>query len=145
MAVHRGPLHYAFDITRSSRVLQQNAQQPMAVDLQFDATEPWQYAIDTSSLRFHYTPPASGRLPSPVFDSGLPPTSISALACEIDWTIAGDTFASPPPTNPKCTGPAKNITLWPFGVSLFLSVSPPADVQSIFDSRPNLESESSQQ
>lgn len=115
VAVHRGPLHYAFDIKRSSRVLQQNAQQPMAVDLQFDATEPWQYAIDTSSLRFHYTPPAAGRLPSPVFDSGLPPTSISALACEIDWAVAGDTFASPPPTNPKCIGPAKNITLWPFG------------------------------
>ncbi|KAF7796831.1 hypothetical protein EIP86_008015 [Pleurotus ostreatoroseus] len=117
VAVHRGPLHYAYDIARSQKVLQQNSQQPLAVDLEFDATAPWQYAIDTSTLQFHGTTPAGGKLPSPVFDSGLPPYTISAVACPIDWAIAGDTFAASPPTNPACTGSAVNITLWPFGAT----------------------------
>ena len=118
VAVHRGPLHYAFDISRSQKVLAQNAQQPLAVDLEFDATEAWQYAIDPSTLIFHGSTPAGGKLPSPVFDSGLPPFTITATACPIDWEVAGDTFASAPPTNPTCTGAARNITLWPFGVSI---------------------------
>ena len=90
----------------------------MAVDLEFDATESWQYAIDVSSLQFHNSQPTSDSLPSPIFDSGLPPMSITATACEIEWSVAGDTFASPPPSSPQCIGPAKNITLWPFGVGL---------------------------
>ena len=116
VAVHRGPLHYAFDISRSSKVLTRNAEQPMAVDLEFDATETWQYAIDTSTLQFHNSPPSSGSLPSPIYDSGLPPMSMTVTACEIEWSVAGDTFASSPPSNPECTGPATNITLWPYGV-----------------------------
>lgn len=117
VAVHRGPLHYAFDISRGEKVLAQDAHEPMAVDLQFDAAETWQYAIDPSSLKFHNSPPSSGSLPSPIFDSGLPPVSITATACEVDWPIAGTTFASPPPSNPKCKGAATTITLRPFGVS----------------------------
>ncbi|TBU30569.1 hypothetical protein BD309DRAFT_951719 [Dichomitus squalens] len=115
VAVHRGPLHYAFDISRSQKVLAQNAQQPLAVDLEFDTTETWQYAIDPSTLVFHGSTPSGGKLPSPVFDSGLPPFTITATACPIDWEVAGDTFAAAPPTNPTCTGAVKNITLWPFG------------------------------
>ncbi len=115
--MHRGPLHYAFDISRSQKVLARNAQQPLAVDLEFDATDAWQYAIDPATLTFHGASPKGGSLPSPVFDSGLPPFTITATACQVAWGVAGDTFAAAPPTNPACTGPATNITLWPFGVS----------------------------
>ncbi len=117
VAVHRGPLHYAYDISRSEKVLTANAQEPRAVDLEFDATGRWQYAIDPDTLTFHGSTPSGGKLPSPVFDSGLPPFTITATACPIDWQVAGDTFAAVPPTNPACTGEATNITLWPFGVS----------------------------
>lgn len=117
IAVHRGPLHYAYDIARTQKTLQTNGQQPLAVDLEFDATADWQYAIDPSTLRFNGASPAGGKLPSPVFDSGLPPFTIDVTACPINWPIAGDTFAASPPTNPACTGSAVNITLWPFGVS----------------------------
>ncbi|KAI0794110.1 hypothetical protein C8Q74DRAFT_1194135 [Fomes fomentarius] len=115
VAVHRGPLHYAYDIARSQTVLARNAQEPRAIDLQFDATGPWQFAIDPSTLTFHGSMPSGGKLPSPIFDSGLPPFTITATACSIDWAVAGDTFAAAPPTNPACKGPATNITLWPFG------------------------------
>ena len=115
--MHRGPLHYAYDISRSQTVLAQNAEQPMAIDLEYDPTGPWQFAIDPESLVFSDTPPEDGKLPSPIFDSGLPPYTITATACPIEWAVAGDTFASPPPTDPSCTGPVTNITLWPYGVS----------------------------
>lgn len=48
--------------------------------------------------------------------------SITVTACEIEWSEAGDTFASAPPSNPACTGPAQNITLRPFGVGTFLTL-----------------------
>lgn len=118
IAVHRGPLHYAYDIPRTQKVIAQNAQEPRAVDLQFDASGAWEFAIDPTSLNFNAGTPSGGKLPSPVFDSALPPFTISAIACPISWSVAGDTFATAPPTSPvACTGAPTNITLWPFGVS----------------------------
>ncbi|KAF8591854.1 hypothetical protein K439DRAFT_1536444 [Ramaria rubella] len=116
VAVQRGPLHYAFDISRNETVLTQNAQQPLAADLQFEATSSWQFAIDPASLQFHNAPPANGKLPSPIFDSGLPPLSITATACPIVWPIAGNTFAAAPPQSPvACTGNNQTITFRPYG------------------------------
>lgn len=132
IAVHRGPFNFAFDseclspvfigtssssstVPRSQKVLTRNSQQPLAVDLEFDATATWQYAIDPATLQFHTTSPTS--LPSPIFDSGKSPLSITVTACRIDWAIAGDTFAAPPPTNPACTGGNTTLTLTPLGVS----------------------------
>ncbi|KAG6875753.1 hypothetical protein C0993_007550, partial [Termitomyces sp. T159_Od127] len=115
IAVHRGPLHYAFDIPRSQKVLARNAQQPLAVDLEFDATADWQYAIDPTTLKFRNVPPESGKLPSPVFDSGKSPLLITVTACPIEWATAGDTFAAVPPRSPTCTGRQTTLTLTPFG------------------------------
>ncbi|KIK68378.1 hypothetical protein GYMLUDRAFT_91918 [Collybiopsis luxurians FD-317 M1] len=117
IAVHRGPLHYAFDIPRTSKTLTDNKQQPLAKDLEFDSSTAWQYAIDPSTLKFVNNPPASGTLPSPVFDSGLPPLSMTVTACPVNWPVAGTTFASSPPTNPACTGAQKTITLTPYGAT----------------------------
>ncbi len=148
VAVHRGPLHYAYDIARSQTVLARNAQEPRAIDLEFDATGPWQFAIDPSTLTFHGSAPSGGKLPSPIFDSGLPPFTITATACSVDWAVAGDTFAAAPPTNPACKGPATNITLWPFGVRIAVSdlrlMNVHADGDFAFRSRRNSASESSQ-
>ncbi|KAJ6573828.1 hypothetical protein DFH09DRAFT_915549 [Mycena vulgaris] len=115
IAVHRGPLHYAFDIPRTQKVLATNAKQPLAQDLEFDASGNWQYAIDPTTLQFSSTSPTSGKLPSPIFDSGLTPLKITAKACLIKWAIAAPTFAASPPTNPTCTGPVTTITLTPYG------------------------------
>ncbi|KAF9444894.1 hypothetical protein P691DRAFT_735811 [Macrolepiota fuliginosa MF-IS2] len=116
IAVHRGVFNFAFDIPRSQTVLTKNAQQPLAVDLEFDATAPWQFAIDPKTLQFHTTSPSS--LPSPVFDSGKSPLSITVTACPINWATAGDTFAASPPTSPvSCTGSNTTLTLTPFGTT----------------------------
>ncbi|KAF4613200.1 hypothetical protein D9613_011183 [Agrocybe pediades] len=116
IAVHRGPLHYAFDIARNQTVLTKNSQQPLAVDLEFDATVNWQYAIDPATLKFNGGSPPS-TLPSPIFDSGKPPMSITATACPISWAKAGDTFAASPPTSPACTGSQTTIKLIPYGAT----------------------------
>lgn len=116
VAVHRGPLHYALDIQRSQKVLKQNANESLALDLEFDATAAWEYAIDPSTLVFNANPPTNGTLPSPIFDFGLSPYTITATACPITWGLAGDTFATSPPENPACTGAPVNITLSPYGV-----------------------------
>ncbi|KAK7060778.1 hypothetical protein VNI00_000510 [Paramarasmius palmivorus] len=115
VAVHRGPFTYAFDIQRKQTVLKTDPNEPHAMDLQFDATEDWEYAIDPASLQFHST--SLSKLPSPIFDSGLPPLSITARACKVNWTLAGDTYASSPPENPDCVGEEREITLWPFGAT----------------------------
>ncbi|KAG6829923.1 hypothetical protein H0H92_002946 [Tricholoma furcatifolium] len=117
IAVHRGSLHYAFDISRSETVLTRNSEQPLAADLEFDATEAWEYAIDPTTLKFQNVPPASGELPSPVFDSGKSPLSITVTACPITWAIGGNTFATSPPTNPACTGAQTTLTLTPYGTT----------------------------
>ncbi|KAF5353734.1 hypothetical protein D9758_008623 [Tetrapyrgos nigripes] len=117
IAVHRGPLNYAFDIGRAEQVIKTDPRETHAIDLQYDPAEAWEYAIDPSSLVYHHDTPTSGNLPSPIFDSGLPPTRITASACLIDWPLAGDTFASSPPENPECVGPRRVITLWPFGAT----------------------------
>jgi hypothetical protein len=115
VAVQRGPLHYAYDIPRNTKVLGTNSQQPLSKELQFDPSAPWQYAIDPTTLKFNQQHPST--LPSPIFDFGKPPVSISVTACPIDWKLGGDTWAAPPPENPKCTGSNTTLTLTPYGVS----------------------------
>jgi len=113
VAVQRGPLHYAFDIPRNETVLATNAQQPLAKDLQFLPTAAWNYAIDTSTLKFNIK--TASTLPSPIFDSHLPPVSISVTACPIAWASTGSLVATSPPTNPACTGAQTTLTLTPYG------------------------------
>ncbi|KAJ7742166.1 hypothetical protein DFH07DRAFT_964682 [Mycena maculata] len=117
IAIHRGPLHYAFDIPRNERQLSVHALEPRAVDLEFLPADAWQFAIDPATLAFSNTPPASGVLPSPIYDAGLPPCTMTVSACPIDWPVDGDMFAAPPPENPSCLGAFRNITLWPFGAA----------------------------
>ncbi|KAJ7582533.1 hypothetical protein C8J56DRAFT_955050 [Mycena floridula] len=117
IAIHRGPLNYAFDISRTETILKVHPMEPHAVDLQLDATEPWQYAIDPTTVKFHNEPPKSGKLPSPIFDYGMSPLSITVTACEIEWPVDGDMFAASPPQNASCIGRETTLKLSPFGAT----------------------------
>ncbi|KAF7296050.1 hypothetical protein MKEN_01420100 [Mycena kentingensis (nom. inval.)] len=117
VAIHRGPLNYAFDIPRIERQLAVHPDEPRAVDLEFTPGRAWQYAIDPATLAFTNNAPASSILPSPIYDAGLPPVTLTVAACPIDWPLDGDMFAAPPPENPACLGEFRNITLWPFGAA----------------------------
>ncbi|KAJ7188795.1 hypothetical protein C8R46DRAFT_30235 [Mycena filopes] len=135
VAVHRGPLNYAFDIPRTEHQLAAHPLEPRAVDMEFLPADVdiWQLAIDPSTLVFVNTPPASGVLPSPIYDTGLPPFTLRVSACPIDWPVGGDMFAAPPPENPTCLGAFRNVTLWPFGAAkLRISEFPVAKVSEQF-------------
>ena len=84
------------------------------MDYAFTPAGKWRYALDPSSFTFENA--KVDKLPSPIFDAGRPPTTISAKACEVEWALDGDMFAAPPPENPECVGEEKQITLWPYGV-----------------------------
>jgi hypothetical protein len=116
VAVHRGPIHYAFDIPRTESILSRHSEEPRAADYEFEPAGTWQYAIDPSTLTFVHTTPSGGVLPSPIFDAGQPPNTILVKACPIEWELAGDRFPTSPPEHPTCAGPETTITLWPFGV-----------------------------
>lgn len=112
-------IFFSFQVPRSQKVLAQNAQQPLAVDLEFDAMGEWQYAIDPETLQVDHLPDPSSLLPSPIFDSGQSPLSITVTACPISWMTAGSTFAASPPMNPSCIGTNTTLSLTPLGVSFF--------------------------
>ncbi|KAH7106279.1 hypothetical protein BKA62DRAFT_288846 [Auriculariales sp. MPI-PUGE-AT-0066] len=112
IAVHRGPLHYAFDIPRSSKIIKTHPAEPRAVDYQLDAAGKWQYAIDPTTFLFEQS---SAAVPTPVWDTNGPPLSITVVACEVKWNLAGTTYAAVPPTRPVCVGAKKRIRLTPFG------------------------------
>ncbi|KAF8915766.1 hypothetical protein CPB85DRAFT_1432774 [Mucidula mucida] len=118
VAIHRGPLNYAFDIERTETVIKTDPREAHAVDLQLDPVGAWQYAIDPSTAKYHYDSRSeSNALPSPIWESGRPPVSISVLACLIDWPLAGDTFPADPPEDPECVGEEKIIALTPYGAT----------------------------
>ncbi|QRV99016.1 glycoside hydrolase family 127 protein [Ceratobasidium sp. AG-Ba] len=112
VALHRGPLLYAYDIPKTVRVTNRHPNEHRAVDLQMLPNGPWQYAIDPSTVRYHQT---SGQLSSPVFDRGGSPATLTVTACLVEWGIAGKTFADAPPRKPECIGPLETITLVPYG------------------------------
>ncbi|KAG9086116.1 hypothetical protein FRC06_003268, partial [Ceratobasidium sp. 370] len=117
IAIHRGPFNYALDLPRTSKLLQTTyAAEPRASDYQLDTTGNWNYAINASTLTFNAASPGT-QLKSPIFDSGAPPLSISVTGCLVNWTLAGTTFASPPPEKPACTGAKTKLTLIPFGAT----------------------------
>ncbi|KAE9385764.1 hypothetical protein BT96DRAFT_1026488, partial [Gymnopus androsaceus JB14] len=79
IAIHRGPLNYAFDIPRSEKIIAQDPREPHAIDLQLDPTGAWEYALsaDLTKMSF-YNEAEPGEfsseslnhaLPSPIFDS----------------------------------------------------------------------------
>ncbi|KAF9033749.1 hypothetical protein BDZ89DRAFT_1062844 [Hymenopellis radicata] len=118
VAIHRGPLNYAFDIERTETIIKTDPREAHAVDLQLDPVGAWQYAIDPSTAEYHYDSTSELKvLPSPIWESGRPPVSISVLACLIDWPLAGDMFPADPPENPECVGEKKRIVLTPYGAT----------------------------
>ncbi|KAJ1301264.1 hypothetical protein OPQ81_003671 [Rhizoctonia solani] len=112
VSLHRGVLHYAYDIPRRVKIINRHPNEARAVDLQMTPDGPWQYAIDPSTVRHERT---SDSVSSPVFDQDGSSTSLLVSACLVEWGIDGETFTKPPPENPDCMGPLETIRLIPYG------------------------------
>lgn len=131
VAIYHGSLLYALDVGQSVTTLNPDARRmarqavPIAPfephDYKITNLSQWNMAIDTSTVEYHSgsdNSSADSSLPSPLWTPSGPPNSITARACPIDWPLyKGLPAPVPLPINGsrKCTGPAVDVTLRPFG------------------------------
>ncbi|KAL0570226.1 hypothetical protein V5O48_011734 [Marasmius crinis-equi] len=111
-AVLRGPLVYSLDVSFNTTVL--NTYALNSKDLRFDPTTSWQYAIDTSSLK--YNGDATSLQSRPWSRSGAP-VSITANACLVNWNVATNTADGPPTSPATCTASRQQVKLIPYGAA----------------------------
>ena len=84
-------------------------------------TQPWNIAIDTSTLDFHPSPDDSAnrtKLPIEVWSRGGPPSFITGKGCQIEWPLDhGVPAAVPLAVDGKrsCIGLAVDVVLRPYG------------------------------
>lgn len=138
ISVHHGALLYALPIagdyraSRPARYPGTSAAPPQAHDWEILPREPWNLAVDPSTLKFYEYPNRHAkRLPNPIWHEQAPPVSISALACQIDWHLE-DGYAPNPPLmgGRNCTGRAFPVELRPFGsAKLHMAELPTVDLR----------------
>lgn len=82
-------------------------------------TSAWNYAIDPSTLAYHYDGEAAPgkRLTNPIWSAGAPPNYLTAQACLIDWELYLGSVPGlvPLPEARKCMGDAVEVELRPYG------------------------------
>ncbi|KAH0555905.1 hypothetical protein GP486_006148 [Trichoglossum hirsutum] len=149
IAIHHGALLYALEIGtattsmpaldwRYQRRLPSNRVVPQVHDHIIRNTTVWAVAIDPSTLRFQTNTPESSetveRLPNPIFQEGAPPTSITGMACEINWGYhsKGVPKEPPGPGRHKCISDRFTVKLVPYGaakihIAEFPTANLPAD------------------
>lgn len=139
VAVYYGAILYALDVGQTVTTLAHsfyngsypggtsyNTSAPLIPkevhDFAFTNTQPWNMAIEISTLTFHtiFNSTAEPALQNPLFDYQAPPTYISGKGCEIDWPLYNG-LPAPLPALPegvghrKCTGNVTDVVLRPYG------------------------------
>lgn len=137
VSVYHGALLYALPIagnyspSRPARYPGTEAP-PEAHDWEILPKGPWNLAIDTSTLKFYEYPNRYDEfLPNPIWHEDQPPTSISALACEIDWQLQDGYAPNPPLAGQRnCTNRAFPVELRPYGsAKLHMAELPTVDLR----------------
>lgn len=139
VAVYHGAILYALDVGQTVTTLANSFynnsypngtphnSNPLSIpkeahDTAFTNTQPWNMAIDISSLTFHTTLNSTPEpaLQNPIFDYQAPPTYISGKGCEVDWPLYNG-LPAPLPALPdgvshrNCTGHVTDVVLRPYG------------------------------
>jgi Beta-L-arabinofuranosidase, GH127 len=138
IAIYHGALQYALSVTGnySSRPPQNypdgSGAPQQARDWTITPKSTWAVAIDPSTLQFVSNSSADERLPNPIFAENAPPLTISALACEIDWSMQDGYAAEPPQREQRhCSGKGFTIGLKPYGAAkLHMAELPTVDLAS---------------
>lgn len=132
VAVHYGALLYGLSIAsinsstvpwdyRTNAPMLPGYAPPEARDWTMQNASAWNYAIDPSTLEYHYSGEAApGRtLANPIWAPLAPPNVITAQACLIDWPLyLGSIPAKAPlPEARKCIGPVEEVELRPYGAT----------------------------
>jgi hypothetical protein len=120
VAVYYGALLYALDVGQTVEVLAPDGPPnppPQVHAYNITATQPWNIAIDPSSLTFKRNANSTGTesMANPIWASGAPPTSITARGCQIDWPLDHGIPAPVPLAPRNCTSTVMNVTMRPYG------------------------------
>lgn len=130
VAVHYGTLLYGLSISseNSSSVpydYTTNAPMPAgyapaeARDWTILPTSAWSYAIDPSTLAYHYSGEAKPgqSLANPIWSPGAPPNYMTVQACLIDWSLYLGSVPGLVPLEEDrvCIGDAVEVELRPYG------------------------------
>ena len=136
VAVYYGALLYALDVGQTVEVLPPDGPPnppPQVHAYNITATQPWNIAIDPTSLVFHRNINSTGTeaLANPIWTSGAPPTSISARGCQINWPLDHGIPARVPLAPRNCTGAVMNVTMRPYGsLNVHMAELPTIDLSS---------------
>jgi hypothetical protein len=139
VAVTRGPLNYALEITfnkttapglRSQQALAAvetlYPDAPASYLTPFDnhtqdntllPTAPWELAIDPSTIKFVDKTATTTVLPQYIWAPDSPPVSMTVTACQIEWGLVNGTAAPPPASPVACTGDEFQAKLVPFAAA----------------------------
>ena len=137
VSIYHGALLYALPIAgdyyASRPANYPGTQAPLeANDWEILPREPWDVAIDVSTLKFYEYPNRYYRwLPHPIWHEDKTPVSVSALGCRIDWELK-DGYAPNPPLmgQRNCTGRAFPVELRPYGsAKLHMAELPTVDLR----------------
>jgi hypothetical protein len=120
VSIYHGTLLYSIPINASVTTSSSNyAGAPSdAVQYEWDPTSPWNYAIDPTTLTYNAGSLSSNdSLPNPIWTLNAPPVTISAMVCQIDWSLTDDGYAPNPPLpgSRNCTGDPFEVQLVPYG------------------------------
>ena len=137
IAVYYGALLYALDVGQTVQVLPPDGPPnppPQVHAYNITATQPWNIAIDPSSLTFHHNANSTGTetLANPIWASGAPPTSITARGCQIDWPLDHGIPARVPLAPRSCTSAVVNVTMRPYGsLNVHMAELPTIDLKGM--------------
>lgn len=130
VAVYYGTLLYGLSIASknsSSIPYDYTTNAPMAAgyapvearDWTIINTSAWNYAIDPSTLVYHYSGEAApGKsLANPIWSPGAPPNYMTVQACLIDWSLYLDSIPGlvPLEADRACIGDSVEVELRPYG------------------------------
>ncbi|KAF9564203.1 hypothetical protein CPC08DRAFT_273104 [Agrocybe pediades] len=139
VAITRGPLNYALEIThntttapglRSGQALgdvkrlfpQAPAQYLTPTDNHTQdntllPTSEWRLAIDPSTIKVNDQSTHISSMPYYAWAPGAQPVSMSATACQIEWDLVSGTASAPPMSPNTCVGEPVQVKLVPFAAA----------------------------
>ncbi|PHH82716.1 hypothetical protein CDD82_5071 [Ophiocordyceps australis] len=88
---------------------------PQLRDYYIQNTQPWNVAIDPSTLEYHGL--GKELLPNPVFEQGAKTSFITVDGCEISWPLYRNVTPDWAPAERTCTGDKRKFRLVPHGTA----------------------------
>jgi hypothetical protein len=129
VSVYVGNLLYSLDLSPSEEATlphpytnpggpgttQYNSTWPQVRDFYFNATTPWNIAIDPNTVRTYTSPENSTASLQRAFGNQGNTNYLMVLGCQVDWSMNSGVTPDVPPVSPVCIAPGKYYRMIPYG------------------------------